>query len=111
MIYIIVVVNLLLTCIFEGIIIFFLFRKREYVYYSFLCNMLTNPVLNLLLIFLYRIFRHNSYYVGLIILELMFVLVEAYVYTLLCNFKVQKALLLSFLLNGVSYALGTVLMK
>ena len=110
MIYIVFVLNLLLTCIFEGITIYLIFRKREYIYYSFLCNMLTNPAVNLILIFSYKIFGHNSYYISLIFLELMVVVVEAYIYLLLCNFRMQKALLLSLLLNSISYALGVVLM-
>ena len=111
MIYLIFAVNLLLTCIFEGIAILLLFRKKEYFYYSLLCNMLTNPALNLILYFICKALGYDLYYAVVIFLELIVVVVEAYVYRLLCNFKMHKSLLLSVLLNTISYISGVVLIN
>jgi hypothetical protein len=50
MIYFRFLVNLLLTILIEGSLTAIIFRRRDYVYYSFLCNILTNPALNLILL-------------------------------------------------------------
>ena len=86
MIYIIFIINLLITIIVEGIIIFLLFRKKIYVYYSLLCNMLTNPLLNLLLLFTVKILGQESYFLSLIVLEIAAIITEAIIYELLCDF-------------------------
>jgi len=46
--FFIVLLNFLLTALLEGIGIFCITRRKKFICYSFLCNLLTNPLLNLL---------------------------------------------------------------
>lgn len=86
-----------------------LFRRRDFVYYSLLCNLLTNPALNLILLLAVNLAGLEAYLPALIAAELAAVLVEAWVLRLLCRFRLSKALVLSLLLNAVSFAAGLLL--
>ena len=97
---------LLITLIIEGAAILVIFRRKKYVYYSVLCNLLTNPALNLFLAASVTVFGERSYYPVLIIGELAVVFVEAIVYMYICGFKMRKSILLSALLNALSFAAG-----
>ena len=108
MIYLLFLINLLLTVFIEGGLIFIIYRRKNFVYYSFLCNILTNPAINLLLWLIVWFVGRQFYTAGLIVLELAVLLVEAYIYKLLCGFKSLKALMLSFILNVASYGFGTI---
>jgi hypothetical protein len=106
MIYLLFAVDLLSTSLIEGIAVFFWFRKRDFVYYSFLCNLLTNPALNLLLLVATKTLGPAAYAPVLIVLEITVVLVEAYIYRILGNLKASKALVLSASLNLLSFLFG-----
>ena len=106
MIFAIFALNLVVTSVVEGSLIYLLFRRRSYVYYSLLCNLLTNPAVNLILFLAAGAFGAGSYYPCLIILEILAVLVEAWVYRMLCPFTMTKAAGLSLLLNLASYLCG-----
>ena len=97
---------LLLTFGIEGIAILILFRRIKYVYYSLLCNLLTNPAINLLLAVSYKLFGEGAYYLTLVIVELTAVFIEAVVYNYICEFGIKKAVMLSVLLNGLSFSTG-----
>jgi hypothetical protein len=101
--------NFVLTVLIEGLLILVLFRRRDYVYFSFLCNLLTNPALNIFVFAFGGFFGIHYYYVYVIALEIIVVVVEAYVYNYLCGFGYKKAGLLSLLLNGVSFGVGLLL--
>ena len=83
-------------------------RKRlyKYAYYSLLCNLLTNPAMNLLLAVSLGIFGNGAYYPTLVMAELAVVFVEAIVYNYICSFGIKKAALLSAFLNTLSFAAG-----
>lgn len=100
---------LVLTIIIEGIVIFIKFGRWDYVYYSFLCNILTNPMLNLLLYLLVWGLGLEIYLPALIILEMIVVIIEAYIYKILCKFSKKEALKLSLILNISSYLIGVVI--
>ena len=111
--------SLLLTIIIEGAFIAFIFRKsehwRRYIYYSFLCNLATNPALNLILFMVYAaygdayIFEDPLITLVIITGEIAVVIIETLIYRYLAGFKLQKALLLSFALNLTSFAAGLLL--
>ena len=102
---------LVVTIMVEGIVIFIKYGRRDYAYYSLLCNVLTNPMLNLLLCLLVLVLGSEIYILALIILEIIVVIVEAYVYKILCNFSKKEALKLSLLLNVSSYLIGLIMFK
>lgn len=99
-------ISLAATVLVEGAIVALWFRRRDYVYYSFLCNLLTNPALNLALIAIVRHCGIGCYTAALIALELMAVLAEAWVMKLLCRFRPAKAVLVSLAVNAASLAAG-----
>lgn len=96
----------LLTVMVEGTFIGIAFRRRDYVYYSFLCNLLTNPLLNVILLLVTNILDVACYFPALIVLEATVVFVEAYVLRLLCGFVYKKALLVSLVMNALSFLTG-----
>ncbi len=106
MIYIVFIANFIITSVVEGAFIYLLFRKRNFVYYSLLCNMLTNPAMNLLLMAAVKVFGPGYYFISLLLFEIIAVLTEAYVLGMLGNMKFTKALSVSTLLNIASFLLG-----
>ena len=109
MIYVVFAGCFLLTVIIEGTVMALIFRRRDFVYYTFLCNLLTNPALNLLLAASLLLLGTGYYGVVLIILEVAALIIEAYVLKLLCGFQWKKALGVSALLNILSFAAGILL--
>lgn len=106
MIFLIFLGNLAATIIIEGAVIALLFRRHDFVYYSFLCNLLTNPAVNLLLVLAVTALGTAFYYPALAVLEISAVIIEAYVYRMLCGFKTSKALWVSALANAASFLAG-----
>ena len=105
-IYLVFLWSFLLTLVIEGIVILIIFRRKKYVYYSMLCNLLTNPAMNLLLAASVILFGVNTYYLTLVLAELAVILVEATVYNYVCRFGIRKSVLLSTFLNILSCVAG-----
>ena len=109
MIYLVFLVELALTVLIEGSVIFLLFTRWDYLYHSVLVNLLTNPALNLGLLIAVT-YGGTAYYQPLLLLgETLVILIEAWIYRYLGDFKFPKALLVSLLLNGLSFGLGLLL--
>lgn len=108
MIYYVFLINLAVTIIFESSIMALLFRRRDFVYYSVLCNLLTNPALNLLLLVTIKLLSESYYTAALILFETLAVFVEARVLKLLCRFSNTKAFIISCMLNITSYFIGLI---
>ncbi len=97
-----------LTAAAEGALVLALTRSMRRVYASFLCNLLTNPALNLLLLGAVRFLGAGAYWPALAALELAVVAVEAYVWRLLTPLTWKSALFLSAGTNALSFALGLI---
>lgn len=106
MIYAFFLISLAATLLVEGIIMALCFRRRDFVYYSALCNLLTNPAMNLLLLIIVWYAGMSYYLAVLFALEIAVVIVEAFVMKLLCGFRPIKALAVSLLMNAVSLLTG-----
>jgi len=104
--YLVFLWSFLSTLVIEGIVILVIFRRKKYAYYSMLCNLLTNPAMNLLLAASVKLFGVNAYYITLVFAELAVVLVEASVYNYICRFGMRKSVLLSAFLNLLSCMAG-----
>ena len=109
MIYILFFINLLITVLIEGLLIFILTKKKKFFYYSFLCNILTNPAMNLLLIISVKILGCEFYCFSLFLLELYVVTIEAIVYQLLCKWNTARTIIISTTLNSVSCLCGIII--
>lgn len=101
--------SFLLTAFVEGGVIWLVQRDRKFVYYSLLCNLLTNPALNFLLLLLFSLWGWGVYYPAAVILEILVVLLEARIYRLLGGVSLRWSLWLSLLLNALSLFAGLVL--
>jgi hypothetical protein len=106
MIYVYFLLAFVLTVLIECTSMFLIFKSKQFVYYVFLCNLLTNPALNLIALGVEYIWGAFGYKLSIIILEIGVVIVEAYIIRLLCGFKTKKSILISTVLNSLSYGAG-----
>lgn len=105
-------VCLLLTIAAEGILIYFITRKTKYIWYSAICNIITNPALNLILFFFgtYSGASVKAQYILLAALEAAVVVIEGLFYRALLSRKLSYTLPLSLALNAASFAAGYLLL-
>ena len=105
----VVLKNLLLTVLIEGILVLVFVKKGETLYHSVLVNMFTNPIVNLALI-LWGSFvplpEVPYYYVATAFLEAAAVITEWILYYKMGDFGFKKAFFASFFLNAASYSFG-----
>ena len=100
--------SFILTFIIEYIIIKLIFKKRKIFIPVLLVNMLTNP----LVVYTYNIISLYSFEykdVILILLELLVVIVEGYIYKYLLEITRKQALRISFISNIAAYLFGILL--
>lgn len=98
--------NLIVTAAVEGAAVWCVQRDRRFAYYSLLCNLLTNPAANLLVLGGVAWLGAGAYYPALALLECVVVGVEAVVYRRLGNTSKRRALWLSLLVNALSFLAG-----
>ena len=85
------------------------FRSRQLTYTVLLCNLLTNPLLNLLMFLILYFLGLRFYYPLLAVLEIAVVFVEAFVIRLMMHYRPLKAILVSLLFNAASFFAGLLL--
>ncbi len=101
--------NLLLTVLIEGALVLIFIRKKETLYHSVLVNMLTNPLVNLLLIFWANFAPFPEvpgFYIATAFLEIAAVATEWILYYKMGDFGIKKAFFASLILNAASYSFG-----
>lgn len=101
---------LALTVLLEGAVMLALSQNWRCVYYSVLCNLLTNPLLNLVLLIVAS-FSPRYYAPVLLVLELGVVFLEGQLLLLLTHWPQQRAVGISLGINSVSFLLGILLQK
>lgn len=110
-------IALILTIVSEGIVTYILTKSKTWLKLNLYCNLLTNPLLNLILAltgFLgkyiestqYRMFI--SYYLPLVILEIIVFGVEGHLYWLMGADSKRTCYRVSFITNCFSIAVGVV---
>jgi len=85
------------------------FKSKRLVYTAFLCNLLTNPALNLLLTVYYNYISQSCYWLIVAALEICVVVIEAFVIRAMMTYTFKKAALLSLLFNVCSFFAGFIL--
>lgn len=99
-----------LTCIVEILPLLFLEQRLPWIKASLLCNVLTNPILNLSLALLgYVLPDQNALIVLLVVLEIAVVFFEAFLYHKLLGESYKKCLLISLICNTCSFGVGLLL--
>ncbi len=102
---------LLLTIVVEGIVMLALTRKWRWAYYNFLCNIVTNPLLNLAVMLIFRITQnYGVYYVCVAVGEVLVLVTEAELYHAMTDEKRGRCYLRSLVTNACSFGLGQLIM-
>jgi len=98
---------LLLTIIIELIIALILgVRNKKDIINIILVNVITNPIVVMSQTLLYIKFGYNIEMIGIAILEVLVVLVEGLIYKKVLNYKKINPILLSLILNALSFLIG-----
>jgi hypothetical protein len=97
----------LLTIIIELIIALILgVRNKKDIINIILVNVITNPIVVMSQTLLYIKFGYNIEMIGIAILEVLVVLVEGLIYKKVLNYKKINPILLSLILNALSFLIG-----
>ena len=100
---------LLLTIVIEGLLLLLVTRSKQWVLQSVYCNLVTNPILNLILFFVRSHIGDAAETALIAVLEISVVFSEALLYRAMSGEKVGKCLLLSLAANAASYLSGLVI--
>ncbi len=111
MIYLYFFLVLFLTELIECTVIYCIYRSKQFVYCVFLCNLITNPALNLITIEIGNLFGRNCYNIALAVCEICAAVIESGIIHRMCCLNWKKALFLSILLNITSFGLGLIILK
>lgn len=98
---------LLLTIAIEVFIGFLLeIKKRKDIITIIIVNVITNPIVVSVPIFIHYKYGHNYYLLSLLLLEILTVLFEGLIYKLKFDYKRLNPFYISLLLNLSSYLIG-----
>lgn len=101
----------LFTCIIEIIpLVFVKGDKRKWISTSIICNVITNPIINILMILLSLVIFNNVLLCVLLILsEIAIIVFEAFLYYNIMDASVKKCAIVSTVCNFISFTLGIIL--
>ena len=98
------------TCVIEIIPLLFLKNKGKWIKTSILCNVVTNPILNMVLAFLTLVIASNLIFIIItVILEIAVVGFETFIYYNAIDEKLRKCIVISLLTNICSFAMGLII--
>lgn len=101
---------LVLTLCIEAPVMLVVTRSKKWVYYNVLCNLLTNPLLNIVLTIVWRISRDMGvYHTFVAIGEVLVLFGEAALYRAMTGESLKKCGLCSLITNGASFLLGLII--
>ena len=95
------------TITLESIPVLFVKNKRSWWKASLICNVVTNPILNVVVFLLTAILYPNDVvYPVILVLECAVVLIEAYFYKRMLNSSFTACLMFSLIANLLSFSAG-----
>ena len=97
------------TAICEGALCLLILKNKYCLWPSFLCNLLTNPLLNAVLLLFFHWYGYLGYNLATIALEISIIPVEGLVLKALLPISMKKAVLTSWACNAFSFVAGFVL--
>ncbi|MBQ4486844.1 MAG: hypothetical protein K6G68_03955 [Oscillospiraceae bacterium] len=100
---------LILTVIIEGAVMILMTRDKDKLKHSVYCNLMTNPLLNLIGLLVFNIFSYKAYIIYVAVGELIVFVSEAKLYGLFGEKSAKKAYLMSFAANMCSFLSGLIL--
>ena len=105
----IMTICLLLTIVVEIIFAYLLkVRNKKDFVNIILVNVVTNPIVVIIPIFINFNFGSLYYYISLVILEILAIIVEGLLYKMFLNYNKINPFLLSIILNILSYISGEI---
>lgn len=103
---------LLLTIFIEAIAMFALTRSSSWVFYNLLCNLVTNPSLNVaLLLLLWFSASSTVYFIAVTIGEILVLTAETVLYKLLTSSGYRTCFIRSLITNLCSFLFGLFLFQ
>lgn len=99
-----------LTIIFELLLAFFLSVRNLKDYLNIvLVNIITNPLVVTIPIYIQIKYGLTARWIILLMLEIMTIIFEGFIYKKYLNYKKMNPYLLSLILNGASYLIGEII--
>ena len=105
----VMLISLSITLVVELGIAFILKYRKKDLLNVFLVNILTNPLLNSMIVTINYYYGLRARNISLIILEIMIVIIEGFIYHKTLERRKINGFLLSLLLNVSSYVIGLLL--
>lgn len=106
----ILVVALSVPLLLESIPVLFLRNRKAWWKASVLCNVVTNPILNIIVILLSTVLPGGNVVSWIVLaLEVAVVFFEAWLYGLMLGNTYKSCLLFSLIANGISFVAGSAL--
>ena len=99
---------LVLTIIIEGAVVLLITKDTKILRYSIYCNLMTNPLLNLIGI-LFSALSHTAFIIWVAVGEIAVLISEAALYRLFGNVPKKKAFIISLAANLCSFLAGILL--
>lgn len=81
-------------------------RDKKDIINLILVNIVTNPIVVMAQVILYKYFGHNAEIIGIIIMEILAVLIEGLIYKKVLKYKKINPIILSLILNTTSFFIG-----
>lgn len=100
---------LTLTIAIECGVIFAAHKDWKLTYWVLLCNLITNPILNAVMLVLYQI-TTNVNIIILLFLEISVVVCEGCILKYISGWKISKTMKISAIINILSFVFGLVLL-
>ena len=98
--------TLLLTCAAEACPVLFMKRRKEWFGSGLLCNVLTNPLLNVCLWLVQAHCSRSVWWCAVLVGEIAVVFTEALLYRAMVSVSYKRCLAQSLLCNAVSFVVG-----
>ena len=100
---------LICTIIIEVFVAFIIGLRKKDIIYVILVNIMTNPLVVSFPILMLVRFGINERYISLVILEILALISEGFVYKKVLTYKKLNPYLISIILNVLSYCIGIVI--
>lgn len=107
----VMLISLSCTLVIEVIVAFILKYRGKDIINVILVNILTNPILNSSIVAINYYYGLKTRNISLIIMEILVVIVEGFIYQKYLTRKKINGYLLSLILNIASYVIGSLLNK
>lgn len=96
-----------MTCVLEIFAVLFFKERKRLVGASLVCNVLTNPALNLFLVLMSSVLTASRWYIPTVLIcEIAILFFEGWLYTMLTDIKKKKCYAISAAANIFSFTAG-----